>query len=52
MNQIIFAFHVKAKGEIVIGEEIADIRLIDPGRLRPWPFGTGLAIRDWLEAKK
>lgn len=52
MNQIIFAFHVKAKGEIVIGEELADIRLIDPGRLRPWPFGTGPAIRDWLDARK
>jgi NADH pyrophosphatase NudC (nudix superfamily) len=52
MNQIIFAFHIKAQGEITLGEEIVDIRLIHPDRLRPWSFGTGLAIKDWLDERR
>ncbi len=52
MNQLILAFHVRAEGEIVLGEELADTRLIPPEKLRPWPMGTGLAVRDWLEMRK
>lgn len=52
MNQLILAFHVKAEGEIVIGKELDEIKLIRPEKLRPWRFGTGLAIKDWLEIRK
>ena len=52
MNQLILAFHVKAKGEILKGEELAQVKLISPEKLRPWRFGTGLAIQDWLEVRK
>ena len=51
-NQLIFAFHVQAQGEIAIGEELAEIKLVSPDELRPWPLGTGPALRDWLEARK
>lgn len=51
-NQLILAFHVRAAGEIVLGEELAEVRLILPERLRPWSFGTGPAVRDWLERSK
>ena len=47
-NEIILAYHVVAEGEIVLNEELAEFRLIPPEKLRPWEFGTGLAIRDWL----
>ncbi|MBM3390898.1 MAG: NUDIX domain-containing protein [Betaproteobacteria bacterium] len=47
-NELILAFHVVAEGEIVLNEELAEFRLIPPEKLRPWDFGTGLAIRDWL----
>lgn len=47
-NEIILAYHVVAEGEIALNEELAEYRLIPPERLRPWDFGTGLAIRDWL----
>ena len=50
-NQLIFAFHVQAQGEVVIGEELAEIKLVNPDELRPWPKGTGPALRDWLEAR-
>jgi len=51
MNQLILAFHVRAQGELALGEELAEIKPIPPDKLRPWPFGTGLAIRDWLKAR-
>ncbi|MCJ7685476.1 MAG: NUDIX hydrolase, partial [Desulfobacteraceae bacterium] len=52
MNQLILAFHVKGEGEIIIGMELDEIKLIRPEKLRPWRFGTGLAIKDWLETRK
>jgi len=27
------------------------VRLIEPGRLKAWDFGTGLAVADWLLAR-
>jgi NADH pyrophosphatase NudC (nudix superfamily) len=52
MNQLILAFHVRGEGEIHLGEELEEYRRISPERLRPWPIGTGPAVRDWLEARK
>ena len=51
-NQLIFAFHVQAQGEVVVGEELAEVKLVRPEELRPWSRGTGPAVRDWLEARK
>lgn len=51
-NQLIFAFHVRAQGEIAIGEELAEAKLVRPEELQPWSKGTGPALRDWLEARK
>jgi len=48
MNQLILAFHVQARGQIVLGEELAEIKMVPPQKLRPWSFGTGHAVRDWL----
>jgi NAD+ diphosphatase len=28
-----------------------DYRTIVPARLRPWKFGTGLALADWLRGR-
>jgi NAD+ diphosphatase len=47
-NELIVAFHVEARGEIVLDDEIEEIKRVDPARLRPWPFGTGLAVADWV----
>lgn len=52
MNQLMLAFHVQTQGKVVIGEELAKIKTVHPDKLRPWPFGTGHAVRDWLEARK
>ena len=51
MNQLILAYHVVAEGEVRLSAEIADVRYIKPEKLKPWPFGTGLAVRDFLHKK-
>jgi NAD+ diphosphatase len=51
LNQLILVYHLTAQGEVQIGDELAEIRLIRPGRLRPWSFAAGLALQDWLEQR-
>lgn len=50
-HEVIIAYAVEATGEISLNEELAEYRLIPSERLRPWDFGTGLAIRDWLRSR-
>ncbi len=50
-NQLILAFHVQAEGEIKLNAELAEYRLVEPEKLKPWPFGTGPAVDDWLKAR-
>jgi NAD+ diphosphatase len=50
-NEVIIAYHVLASGEVRLNEELAEYRLIAPEKLRPWDFGTGLALRDWLRGR-
>ena len=47
-NEVIMAFHVPATGELRLNEELAEVRLIAPDRLKAWDYGTGLAVADWL----
>lgn len=47
-NQLILAFHVLAEGDIRLNEELVEFRLIPKEKLKPWNFGTGPAVRDWL----
>ena len=51
-NQVIIAYHAVAEGNVVLGDELAGCKRIAPDRLRPWPFGTGHAVRDWLERRR
>lgn len=51
MNQLIIAFHVQAEGPIVLNDELAEYKLLPPEQVRPWPTGTGQAVRDWLAAR-
>jgi hypothetical protein len=39
---------VPATGSIVLNDELADYKRIDPSRAKYWPAATGLALRDWL----
>lgn len=51
LNQLLLVFHLKAEGDVVLGEELQEHRIIPITKLRPWPFGTGLALKDWLKAR-
>jgi NAD+ diphosphatase len=50
-NEVIIAFHTPAEGTIALGEELAEYRLLEPARVKPWPLGTGLAVADWMRAR-
>ena len=52
MNQLLVAYHVAARGEIALGEELAAIKRIPVERLKPWTIGTGPAVRDWLATRR
>ncbi len=52
MNQLILVFHIAAQGHVVVGDELAEIRYVKPEKLKPWPFGTGPAVKDWLETRE
>ena len=47
-NQIIFAYHIRAEGEITLGDELESIKTVPPEEVRPWSLGTGPALKDWL----
>ena len=51
-NQLLLVYHVTAEGAITLSDELAEIRHVEPEKLRPWPFGTGPAVKDWLERRK
>lgn len=41
-NELIIAYHVRATGEIIMDEDEA-YKIVPIHKLRPWPFGTGVA---------
>jgi hypothetical protein len=52
MNQVIIAYHVQAHGEIRLdASELAGFKAIPLEKLRPWDFGTGAAVKDFLAAR-
>ncbi|MEL6346677.1 MAG: NUDIX hydrolase [Myxococcota bacterium] len=52
MNQVLMTWHVRAAGEIVIGDELAGIKRILPEKVKPWPMGTGRALKVWLDQRQ
>ena len=51
MNQLIVAYHVVARGEIVLSPELAEYKLFAPGDIVCWPAGTGHAVAAWLRSR-
>lgn len=52
MNQLIIAYHVRAEGKIEKSDELEEVKLVNIEKLKPWPFGTGLAVEDWLSSRR
>jgi NADH pyrophosphatase NudC (nudix superfamily) len=48
-NELIVAYHVRVAGEVTLGDELEAVKAIAKTKLRPWAFGTGHAVKAWLE---
>jgi NADH pyrophosphatase NudC (nudix superfamily) len=51
-NQLLVVYHLRAFGEIKLGAEIAEVKLVPESEVRPWRMGTGPALRDWLQQRQ
>ncbi len=54
MNQLIIAYHVviQEDAEITLdANELEAYKLVPVSRLKPWPFGTGEAVKHWLASR-
>ena len=51
-NELIVAYHVRATGPITVGAELELAKRVPIEKLQPWPFGTGHAVKDWLDRRK
>ena len=51
-NELIVAYHVRATGTVRLSEELEAYKAFPPERVRSWPFGTGLALQAWLDARR
>ncbi|NJL12102.1 MAG: NUDIX hydrolase [Microscillaceae bacterium] len=47
-NELIIAYHVEARGQVRLEDEIAEVKKIPKNEVIPWPYATGDALRDWL----
>lgn len=51
-NEIIFTYHVRASGTLIMDDtELQAIKVVPVADIKPWPFGTGPAVRAW-QAKR
>ena len=53
MNQLLLVYHVIAEhGEIQLDTtELSDYKRVPLEKVRPWPSGTGVGLRDWLNSR-
>ena len=51
MNQLIVAYHARARGEVRLSPELAEYKLFAPAEVKCWPAGTGYALADWLRSR-
>ncbi|MBX7191757.1 MAG: NUDIX hydrolase [Sandaracinaceae bacterium] len=51
-NEVIIAYHVEVTGEPVLGAELEAMKRVPIAKLKPWPFATGDAVRDWLASRR
>jgi NAD+ diphosphatase len=52
-NQLILAYHVRAEGETITldSSELEAYKALPIDQVKPWPMGTGIALRDWLRSR-
>jgi NAD+ diphosphatase len=50
-NQVLLAYVLECEGEIVLSEELSEYKRVPVAALRPWTFGTGKAVQDWIQQR-
>lgn len=51
-NELIITYHVRASGTIRLDEEeLQAYKIVPIADIRPWPFGTGPALKAWKEKR-
>jgi len=50
-NQIILGFAVECSGTISLSSELSEYKRVPIDKLRPWPFGTGRVVAQWLSER-
>lgn len=50
-NQVLLVYHVRARGEIVLNEELVEYRLFPVNQVPPLPSAIGQAMNDWLKSR-
>lgn len=48
MNQVILAYHIKADGDIILDDELDEVKVVPFAEVKTWPGGTGQALNDFL----
>jgi NADH pyrophosphatase NudC (nudix superfamily) len=51
MNQVIIAYHAKARGSVRLSPELAEYRLYELDEVRCWRAGTGYALAEFLKSR-
>lgn len=51
-NQVIIAYHVSCEGDVVLNDELDGFKALLPEKVKPWEFGTGPAVKDWLISRQ
>ena len=51
-NQVIIAYHLICQGDVLLNHELEAYKALPFEKVKPWSFGTGLAVRDWLSMRR
>lgn len=50
-NQVLLVYHVRARGEVRLNDELVEYRLFAPAEVPELPTAIGRAMKDWLAAR-
>ena len=56
LNQLVIAYEVRAAGELTLGDEIAEVKVVSPTELATFDFGplrlTSEIVSSWLQRER
>jgi len=56
LNQLVIAYEIRAEGELTLGDEIAEVKVVSPTELATFDFGplslTSEIVSIWLQRER